>query len=288
MKFGRFAQQGHTFFGMVESDEVTELDDSPWGSYQVTSNRHQVSALKFMVPCIPQNFYCAGVNYAAHVEWAKRKGLGVKMPEKADVGYRSPNALIANGDPIVIPVDSVGPVQFEGELVAVIGKKARNLTEADALSCVLGLTLGNDLSERNWQSQDRTLWRAKNCDSFKPMGPFIVTGLDPMKLTISIKVNGRIVSKYDTGNMLFSLQHHIFQITRYMTLYPGDVIWLGTDGATEPDLKEGDVVEICNDEIGVLSNPVVRASAAPASGLRSARAPADEALPGHGRSNLRS
>ena len=211
-------------------------------------------------PDMPANFYCAGLNYAAHIEWAnKRAGLNRKPPDKADVGYRSPNALIASGETIVIPADSPGPVQFEGELVAVIGKPARDLSEADALSCVLGYTLGNDLSERTWQKQDRTLWRAKNCDTFKPMGPFVVTGLDPMDLIVSVRVNGEQAAEYSTSKMLFSAQHFIAKITRYMTLHPGDVIWLGTDGATEPNLKDGDVVEICNDQIGVLRSPVRRA-----------------------------
>jgi len=262
MKFGRFEQQGRTFFGIVEGEQVTELDGSPFDSYKTTSKRHALSRLKLLLPCQPANFYCAGLNYAAHIEWAnKRKGTNTKPPEKADVGYRSPNALIASGENIEIPADSPGPVQFEGELVAVIGKRARNLSEADALSCVLGYTLGNDLSERTWQKQDRTLWRAKNCDTFKPMGPFIATGLDPMNLTVAIRVNGAAATEYSTRKMLFSAQHFIAKITQYMTLHPGDVIWLGTDNATEPDLKGGDVVEICCDPIGVLRNPVVRATA---------------------------
>lgn len=260
MKFGRFEQNGRIFFGSVEGDQVTELDGSPFDRYTETAKRHALSALKVLLPCWPGTFYCAGLNYAAHIEWAnKRKGLNVKPPEKADVGYRANNALIASGETIVIPADSPGPVQFEGELVAVIGKEARHLSEADALSCVLGYTLGNDLSERAWQKQDRTLWRAKNCDTFKPMGPFIATGLDLMNLIISVRVNGKQASEYSTSKMLFSAQHFIAKITRYMTLHPGDVIWLGTDNATEPDLKDGDVVEICNDQIGVLSNPVRRA-----------------------------
>jgi len=262
MKFGRFEHHGKMFYGIVEGDAVHELDGSPFDNYLKTDRRHALAALKTLVPCMPYNFYCAGLNYAAHIEWAnKRTGGNRKLPEKADVGYRSPNALIAAGETIVIPADSPGPVQFEGELVAVIGKKARKLSEADALSCVLGYTLGNDLSERTWQKEDRTLWRAKNCDAFKPMGPFIVSGLDPMNLTISVRVNGKTASEYSTSKMLFSAQHFISRISRYMTLHPGDVVWLGTDGATEPDLKDGDVVEICNDQIGVLRNPVVRAKA---------------------------
>jgi 2-keto-4-pentenoate hydratase/2-oxohepta-3-ene-1,7-dioic acid hydratase in catechol pathway len=262
MKIGRFELHGRIFHGAVEGDRVAELEGSIFDSPKATSKQHALSALKTLIPCVPPTFFCAGLNYAAHVEWAnKRKGTNTKLPEKADVGYRANNALIATGEEIVIPADSPGPVQFEGELVAVVGKKARNLSEKEALSCVLGYTLGNDLSERTWQKQDRTLWRAKNCDTFKPMGPFIATGLDPMKLTITIKVNGTTAAEYDTGKMLFSAQHYIAQITKYMTLWPGDVIWLGTDGATEPDLKDGDVVEIIQRDIGVLRNPVKRARA---------------------------
>ena len=260
MKFGRFGHQGRVFFGIVEGDQVSELDGSPFDRYKASGKRHALSSLKVLVPCMPANFYCAGLNYAAHIEWANQRTSGNrKVPEKADIGYRSPNALIATGEAIVIPADSPGPVEFEGELVAVIGKQARNLSEADALSCVLGYTLGNDVSERSWQKQDRTLWRAKNCDTFKPMGPFIVTGLDPMKQTISINVNGKTASEYDTAKMLFSARHFLSRISQYMTLHPGDVVWLGTDGATEPELKHGDVVEIVHQEIGVLSSPVVRA-----------------------------
>jgi 2-keto-4-pentenoate hydratase/2-oxohepta-3-ene-1,7-dioic acid hydratase in catechol pathway len=261
MKFGRFEQQGRVFFGLVEGDQVVELEGSIFERHQTTPRKHALRSLRLLPPCVPGNFYCAGLNYAAHVEWAnKRKGTNTKLPEKADVGYRSTNALIASGEAIVIPADSPGPVQFEGELVAVIGKRARNLSERDALSCVLGYTLGNDVSERTWQKQDRTLWRAKNSDTFKPMGPFIATGLDPMQLTVTIRVNGQVAAEYGTDKMLFSAQHYISQISRYMTLQPGDVIWLGTDGATEPDLKDGDTVEIAQKDIGVLSNPVRRAA----------------------------
>ena len=141
MKYGRFDQQGRVFFGRVEGDSVVELDGSPFDTFRVTNKRHALSALKVLVPCTPPNFYCAGLNYLAHLEWGnQRKGTNTKPPQKADVGYRSNNALIATNETIVIPADSPGPVQYEGELVAVIGKKARNLSEKDALSCVLGYT----------------------------------------------------------------------------------------------------------------------------------------------------
>jgi len=169
MKFGRFRQQSRTFYGLVEGDQIVELDGSPFTSYKPTTNVHLLSSLKTLIPCEPRNFYCAGLNYGAHIEWAaKRKGVAPKYPEKADVDYRSPNALCATDEPIVIPADATDMVQFEGELVAVVGKTAKNLTEANALSCILGYTLGNDVSERNWQKADRTLWHAKNCDTWKP------------------------------------------------------------------------------------------------------------------------
>jgi 2-keto-4-pentenoate hydratase/2-oxohepta-3-ene-1,7-dioic acid hydratase in catechol pathway len=262
MKYGRFEQQGRIFFGTVEGDTVNELDGSIFDNAKPNGKRHALSDLKILAPCQPANFYCAGLNYQAHLDWANaRKGTNAKPPAKADIGYRGPNAIIATNETVVIPADSQGPVQYEGELVAVIGKKAKNLTEENALSCVLGYTLGNDLSERSWQASDRTLWRAKNCDTFKPMGPFIVTGLDPMNLTITIKVNGETVSEYSTSKMIFSAQHYIAQITKYMALLPGDVLWLGTDNATIPDLKHGDVCEIIQKDIGILRNPVVHAAA---------------------------
>ncbi len=262
MKFGRFQQQDRIFYGLVEGEQVIELDGSPFTSYKPTSNAYLLSSLKILTPCEPRNFYCAGLNYAAHIEWAaKRKGLAVKLPEKADVGYRSPNALCATGEAIVIPADATEMVQFEGELVAVVGKTAKHLTEDNALSCILGYTLGNDVSERSWQKADRTLWRAKNCDTWKPMGPFIVTGLDPMNLDIEIRIDGQRVAGYNTSKMLFSAQRYIAEITKYMTLHPGDVIWLGTDDATEPNLADGQVCEIVQQDIGVLRNPVVREKA---------------------------
>lgn len=206
-----------------------------------------------------RNFYAAGLNFRAHIDWANaHHGTSFKVPSQADIGYRSPNALIASGADIVIPRDAPGPVEFEGELVAVIGKRGRNLAERDALECVAGYTLGNDVSERSWQKSDRTLWRAKNCDSFKPMGPAIVAGIDPMAQTVEVRVNGRTVSRYHTRDMLFGVAHFISRMSRYLTLHPGDVIWFGCDGPTLPALQPGDLVEVANEAIGVLANRVRR------------------------------
>ena len=215
---------------------------------------------KLPPPVIPGNFYAAGLNYRAHIEWANSRGGNYKVPEQADIGYRSNNALIGSGHDVIIPADSSGPVEYEGELVAVIGREAKNVSEARALDYVRGYTLGNDVSERSWQKSDRTLWRAKNADTFKPMGPRIVTGIDPMNQLIEVRINGRTVSSYNTRGMIFSVAHYLSRMSRYLTLHPGDVIWFGCDGATLPALREGDLVEVVNTAIGVLANRVRRAA----------------------------
>jgi len=209
-----------------------------------------------------RNFYAAGLNFRAHIEWANRHHGGkYAVPSQADIGYRSPNALIASGEDIVIPADAPGPVEFEGELVAVIGQVAKHVAEDRALNYVAGYTLGNDVSERTWQRGDRTLWRAKNSDTFKPMGPAIVGGIDPMAQTIEVRINGQTVSTYSTRDMIFGVAHFISRMSRYLTLYPGDVIWFGCDGPTVPALEPGDLVEVANDSIGILANRVARAVA---------------------------
>jgi 2-keto-4-pentenoate hydratase/2-oxohepta-3-ene-1,7-dioic acid hydratase in catechol pathway len=250
---------GRPVYGLVQGEMVTVVDGSPFDRYTPTGTRLSLRDARLLVPVVPANFYAVGLNYRAHIEWAAaRHGIPAKVPTQADVGYRSPNALVASGEPIVIPGDSPGPVEYEGELVAVIGRRVRNLSEAEALRCVLGYTLGNDVSERAWQKTDRTLWRAKNTDTFKPMGPFIVTDLDPDHQRISVRVNGRVVSEYDTSAMIFTAAHYISRMSRYLTLHPGDVIWFGCDGPTEPPLGPGDTVEVVNEAIGALSNPVTR------------------------------
>ena len=108
---------------------------------------------------------------------------------------------------------------------------------------MFGWTIGNDVSERGWQKDDRTLWRAKNADTFKPMGPWIVTGLDPAKMTTTIRVNGRETDRFATNNMIFDTATYIAEVSKYCTIEPGDVMWMGTDGVPE-NIKPGDTVEI--------------------------------------------
>lgn len=246
-------------YGLVENGQVALLVRAPYEGVERTGATLPLADARLLPPVMPYNFYAAGLNYASHIDWANRyHGMSLKLPTQADIGYRSPNALIGSGADIVIPKGSTGAVEFEGEIVAVVGRKAKHLTESNALDCIAGYTLGNDLSERDFQKSDRTLWRAKNIDTFKPMGPVVVSGIDPMKQVIAVRVNGRTVSEYSTADMVFSIAHYIARMTQFLTLHPGDVIWMGCDGPTIPALQPGDVIEVVNDAIGVLSNRVVR------------------------------
>lgn len=256
MKWCRFQSGNKAAYGIIEGDNVTEVSGSPFDSYTKTSNTHSLGSVKLLVPVVPPTFYAAGINYPEHVTWAARmRGEEPNLPKKADVGYRANNALIPHEEPIIVPKDATEMVQYEGELVVVMGKECKNVTEADALDYVLGYTIGNDVSERTWQRGDRTMWRAKNTDTFKPMGPWIVTGLDPDQLHVKITLSGRVVGEYDIKTAIFGVRHYISEMSKYLTLYPGDVLWMGTDGATE-NMKDSDVCEIEISDIGVLRNQV--------------------------------
>ena len=258
MRWIRYSHQGRTSYGILEGDRIVEVSGDPFAGYERTKVVRDLKAVKVEVPVVPPTFYCVGLNYAEHIrEVAAKHGIKANLPEQPDVGYRAVNALIAHEEPVVIPGDAT-KVQYEGELVVVIGKKAKHLSEADALSCVLGYTIGNDVSERVWQKSDRTLWRAKNTDTFKPMGPWIDTQVDLDKLETVVRRNGKETLRFRTNAMIFGVARYISTMSRYLTLYPGDVIWMGTDGSS-PDLAAGDVVEVEITGLGTLRNPFVAA-----------------------------
>jgi 2-keto-4-pentenoate hydratase/2-oxohepta-3-ene-1,7-dioic acid hydratase in catechol pathway len=255
MRWARCERNGKVFYGIVRGDEVEEVEGSPFATHRLTGTRHPLKSVKLLVPVVPPTFYAAGLNYVEHIKaQAASHGQPPKIPQKPDIGYRAVNALVATEEPVVIPRDAGPKVQYEAELVVVIGKKAKHLSEADALSCVFGYTIGNDVSERDWQAVDRTLWRAKNTDTWKPMGPWIETEVDLDALKTTVRVNGKTTLEFPTNHMLFGIRTYIAAMTRYVTLYPGDVIWMGTEGAS-PNLKAGDVCEIDISGIGTLRNP---------------------------------
>lgn len=248
-------------YGILEGETIREVEGTPFDDYAATGETIPLAGVKIEVPVVPPTFYCVGRNYAAHViEHAKMRGEEPQLPQKPDIGYRAANALIADGEDVIIPRDAGEKVHYEGELVVVIGKKAKNLSPKEALSCVLGYTIGNDVSERDWQKSDRTFWRAKNTDTFKPMGPWIETDINPHELETRVYLNGALNLSFKTADMIFSIETFISEMSRYLTLYPGDIIWMGTEG-TSPNLKHGDVVEVEISGIGRLKNRFVREGA---------------------------
>jgi 2-keto-4-pentenoate hydratase/2-oxohepta-3-ene-1,7-dioic acid hydratase in catechol pathway len=260
MRWIRFTAQGRTAYGLVEGDRIAEVKGDPFDGYERTGTSHALATVRVELPVVPSTFYCVGLNYAEHViQAAKKLGIEAKLPERPDVGYRANNALLAHGQDVIIPADATDKVQYEGELVAVIGKRCRNVSEAEALNYVLGYTIGNDVSERTWQRSDRTLWRAKNTDTFKPMGPWIETDVDLDKLETVVRVNGQESVRFKTNAMIHGVALYISTISKYCTLEPRDVLWMGTD-LFSPDLKSGDVVDVEITGIGVLTNRFVRAT----------------------------
>jgi len=257
MRWIRYSTPGNEpAYGLMHDDLIEPVDGNPFDGWKPTGRSLALADVKIEVPVVPRTFYAAGLNYTAHV---KEVGLalGMSLPTQPDMGYRATNALIAHGEDIIVPADATEAVQYEGELVVVIGRKAKHLSEEDALSCVLGYTIGNDVSERTWQKSDRTFWRSKNTDTFKPMGPWIETEVDLDALRTEVRVNGELKTQFRTNEMLFGIARYLSTMTRYLTLYPGDVVWMGTDGVS-PNLVHGDLVEVSISGIGTLRNRVVR------------------------------
>jgi 2-keto-4-pentenoate hydratase/2-oxohepta-3-ene-1,7-dioic acid hydratase in catechol pathway len=256
MRWCRFEHGGKRGQGIVEDDEVVVVEGDMLGEHRRTGERHAVERVNFLPPVVPSTFFCVGLNYAAHISHAAQSGYTQSaMPQRPDVGYRANSALIGHGAPIVKPADCAGRFEAEGELVAVIGQRTRHCSIDQAREAIFGWTIGNDVSARDWQHSDRTLWRAKNSDTFKPMGPWIETEVDPMTATTSVAVNSDVVAKFPTGAMIFDPFEYICEISRYITMLPGDVLWMGTDAGVE--MKPGDTIGITISGIGTLANPVV-------------------------------
>ena len=242
MRWLQFTANTQTSWGILEADRVIAVSGDPFGEWQRTARTYSLADVKIELPVMPRTFYCVGLNYLKHLkEAADKRGEVPNIPDRAEIGYRAQNALIAHDEDVVIPASATEKIHYEGELVVVIGKKARHLSEADAMSCVFGYTIGNDVSERTWQKADR----------------WIETSVDLEKMETIVKVNGNGSNRFRTNEMIFGIKPFIVELTKYFTLSPGDVIWMGTDG-TSPDLKAGDVVEVEITGIGTLRNRFIK------------------------------
>jgi len=257
-RFGRFVVDGRPIDGEIIDDAILELDGAPWLGGTRTGAVHPRSTAAILPPVMPGTFYAAGFNYAAHNEHYARLGhRPVELADHPEPGYRANSALIGHGDAIIKPTGVTGRFEAEAELVAVIGREIRHASRWEAEDAIFGWTIGNDVSAREWQHADRTFYRAKNSDTFKPMGPWVETTADPSTAETIVTIDDREVSRFPTGDMIFDTVDFIVEITQYSTMRPGDILWMGARGAV--GIAPGDSVGIEITGIGRLVNPVVAA-----------------------------
>ena len=204
--------------------------------------------VKLLAPVTPSKVVCVGRNYREHAA-----ELGNKMPDEPLLFLKAPSAVIASEDRIEIPAASQ-QVEHEGELGVIIGKTARNI-EDDPLSYIAGYTCVNDVTARDLQRKDVQFTRGKSFDTFCPVGPWVVSEIDPANVTVTTRLNGEIKQHGNTADMAFGVAFLIQYISAIMTLYPGDLIATGTPAGVSR-MKHGDVVEVEVSGIGILRNQV--------------------------------
>lgn len=254
-KYLRFQKGDTVAYGLLEGQLVRQLSGDLFGEWAKTDTTYALKDVKLLPPSQPSQVLALAGNYRSHLK-------DDTVPPKFQIPqpfYKSPSCLVGQGDAIVIPKDAK-TVHYEAELVIVIGKKCSKVSKADALKYVFGVTAGNDISERVWQNdevvKDVQWWRAKGADTFGPVGPYIVTGVDYDNLMLRLRLNGEVKQEENTDHMIHDISSTVSFISQYVTLQPGDMIFTGTPGTTS-DIKPGDVVEVELEGAGVLRNPVV-------------------------------
>jgi 2-keto-4-pentenoate hydratase/2-oxohepta-3-ene-1,7-dioic acid hydratase in catechol pathway len=250
LRFVRFVDGDRTAYGLEERGAVVRLAGDPWRGFTRGERTGPAEALRLLAPCRPSKVPGVGLNYRDHA-----REFGLEIPAEPSVLLKPPSAVVGPGEAIVRP-RMAGQVDHEGELAAVIGRRLRRATEAEAARGILGYTCANDVTARDLQKRDVQLTRAKAFDTFCPLGPAIVTGLDPAALRLQVRVNGEVRQDGTTRDMAFHPVEIVAYLSRIMTLEPGDVVITGTPRGCGP-LRAGDVVEVEIEGIGVLRNPVV-------------------------------
>src|SRR3984893_11565466 len=276
MRLVSFLKEGRWCPALRRGDNIVEVADSDLASARaviaaVAQGRrltegpsHSVAEITLGLPVPePDKIICIGLNYVDHA-----KEGGNPIPDYPAVFLRTKSSLVAHGQPLVRPKCS-DKFDYEAELAIVIGKPARNVTEASALSHVFGYSCFNDGSLRDYQRKSSQWTMGKNFDGTGPFGPYIVTADElpagAAGLRIVSRLNGETMQNGNTSDMIFSVARTIALVSEVMTLEPGDVIITGTPAgvgyARKPPvfMRPGDVCEIEIEKIGILSNPVVSA-----------------------------
>lgn len=254
MKLCRFTNRGMftSRYGIVDGDVVRPLmDEDAFGiTPRASTDKIQVADVSILAPVTPSKIVCVGRNYLDHaIE------LGNRVPDEPLLFLKAPSAVIAAGQEIMLPIQST-QVEFEGELGIVIGRTAFRIgPDEDPLNYVLGYTCVNDVTARDLQRKDVQFTRAKSFDTFCPVGPWIVTDINPEDVAVTTRLNGQVKQHARTSAMAFSVPFLVQYISQVMTLNPGDLIATGTPAGVSK-LSERDEVEVEVEGIGVLRNPV--------------------------------
>lgn len=250
LKFVRFEAGGTASYGIVEGSRVRAITAAPYEAWQKTDRAYPLAEVKLLVPVEARKVFALAGTYKSHL------GTRPASPNP-EVFFKLPTCLVPTGAEIVIP-PGTADVHYEAELVIVIGKRAKNVSPEQAKAAIFGFSCGNDVSARDWQKADRQWWRAKGSDTFGPLGPYVVSGIDGDDLGMELRLNGEVKQKCRTSELIHNCAAQVAWISRHVTLEPGDVVFTGTSGQTTP-IKPGDVVEVEIEGIGVLRNRVAAA-----------------------------
>ena len=252
----RYVADGGTHHGRLDGDAFERLSDAPWRGGAPVGRRDPRASVQLLTPAVPTKIVCVGLNYFAHIGESGSVVPGSEPPKEPLLFLKPPSAAIADGDAIRYP-RGVTRLDPEAEMALVIGRRARAVSEAEALEFVAGLTCFNDVSARNYQKSDGQWARAKGFDTFAPFGPWVTTGLDWRGLRVECRVNGATRQRGDTRDLLFGAAFLVHFISHVMTLEPGDLIATGTPAGIAP-VEPGDVIEVEVEGVGVLRNRVER------------------------------
>jgi len=250
LKLVGFLKNDQPCYGLIEGEAIYAVEGSIFGEFRRAEKVAALAEVRLLAPCRPTKILAVGLNYRTHAAEA-----GYDVPSEPLVFSKPPSSVIGPLEPIVYPILSQ-QMDYEGELAVVIGQRAKNVLPEKATDFILGYTCGNDVTARDLQRRDDQWTRAKGFDTFCPLGPYIVTDLDPAHLAIQTRVNGEIRQSTSTADMVFNVAELMAYVSQVMTLEPGDVILTGTPSGVGP-LQPGDVVEVEIEGIGILRNPVV-------------------------------
>ncbi len=248
----RFQADDGIRFGRVEGDTVHVLEGDLFQQPQDTGRTLPLSQVTPLLPCTPSKVMAVGFNYSDHAA-----EFNTPIPTAPNIFMKPVSCLTAAGSPVYYPKILSERVEYEAELVIVIGKKARHVPQDQAGDYIFGYTIGNDVSARTLQSPTGQWSLCKGFDTFGPMGPWIVTDVDPKAgLNIQSFVNGEPRQSSNTKHLIFDPHFLVSYLSAAMTLEPGDVIFTGTPSGVGP-IVAGDTMEMRIEGIGSLVNPVV-------------------------------